>query len=193
MGRLTKITLRKRQKYGLAPESASIRRKNIRKPRLSAYGERLEQKQKLKLLYGVMEHQMTRYVKEAFNSQEDVQIQLMRRLENRLDNVVYRLGFAKTREQARQLVNHGHVLVDEQKVDIASYNVKQGQVITLRPKTLNKRFFAELLEANRKALTPVSFLSFEPNGGKVLSQPTPNDFEQSVDISKVLEFYRQKI
>jgi small subunit ribosomal protein S4 len=193
MARHTKITLKKRQKFGLAPESASIRRKNQVKPRKSAYGERLEQKQKLKLIYGVMEHQMTRYVREAFSGQEDAQAELMRKLENRLDNVVYRLGFGKTREQARQLVNHGHVLVDGSKVDIPSYSLKQGQVVSFKDKTLKKRFFSEQIEVNRKALNPVSYLSYEVGSGRVLSSPQPVDFAQNVDISKVMEFYRKMI
>ncbi|MFA6513898.1 MAG: 30S ribosomal protein S4 [Patescibacteria group bacterium] len=193
MARHTKVTLKKRQKYGLAPESDSIRRKNIRKPKQSAYAERLEQKQKLKLIYGIMEKQMTRYVREAFNSQRDVQVELMQKLENRLDNIVYRLGLGKTREQSRQLVNHGHVLVNDKKVDIASYNVKQGEIITLRKKTIGKRFFLELVENNRKAIAQVSYLGYEANGGRVLGLPAQTDVEQNVDISKVLEFYRQKI
>lgn len=193
MARHTKITLKQRQKYGLAPESDSIRRKNIRKPKQSAYAERLEQKQKLKLIYGVMEKQMTRYVREAFNSQRDVQVELMQKLENRLDNVAYRLGFGKTREQSRQLVNHGHVLINDKKVDIPSYSVKQGEVISLRKKTISKRFFLELVENNRKAMAQVSYLGYEVNGGRVLGSPAQTDVEQNVDVSKVLEFYRQKI
>jgi small subunit ribosomal protein S4 len=193
MARHTKITLKKRQKFGLAPESASIRRKNQVKPRKSAYGERLEQKQKLKLIYGVMEHQMTRYVREAFNGQEDAQAELMRKLENRLDNVVYRLGFGKTREQARQLVNHGHILVNGAKVDIPSYSLKPGQIVSVKEKTLKKRFFSDQIEVNRKALNPVGYLEYITGSGRVLSASQPVDFAQNVDISKVMEFYRKMI
>ncbi len=191
MGRNLKTTLKQRQRFGLASESESIRRRNQIKPRKSAYGERLEQKQKLKFIYGIMERQMKRYAREAFNGQGDAQVELLRKLETRLDNVVYRLGFGKTREQARQLVNHGHILVDGKKVDIPSYSLKQGQTISLRAKTLSSKIFSSQIEINRKDMTPVSYLEYQTNAGRFLSLPTQIDFAQNVDISKVLEFYRK--
>lgn len=189
MGRYIKVKLKTRQKLGLASPEESIRRKNQVKTRKSAYGERLDQKQKLKIIYGVMERQMKRYVKEAFNSKGDQQVALLQKLEMRLDNVSYRLGFGKTREQARQLVNHGHILVDGKKVDIASYCLKIGQVVSLKSKTQGKRIFAEAIEINRKALTPVSYLEYEKESGRFLSLPAKADLAQNVDISKVMEFY----
>ena len=165
MARYIKVKLKTLQKYDLAPAEASIRRKNKIQTRKSAYGERLDQKQKLKIIYGVMEGQMKRYVREAFNSQGDPQLELLKKLEMRLDNVAYRLGYGKTRSQARQLVNHGHVLVNDKKVDIPSYLLKIGQTISLRKKTLNKRNFSETIENNRKTLTSVSYLDYKKDSG----------------------------
>lgn len=134
---------------------------------------------------------MKRYVKEAFNSQGDPQIDLLQKLEMRLDNVSYRLGFGKTREQARQLVNHGHILVDGKKVDIPSCLLKIGQTVSLRKKTLAKKTFLDQVALNLKALTPVSYLKYENNSGRFLSLPAKADLAQNVDISKVMEFYSQ--
>lgn len=188
-----KVTLKKRQSLGLASKEDSIRRRNEIKKRKSAYGERLEQKQKLKIIYGIMEHQMTRYVREAFNSQEDPQLELMRKLESRLDNVVYRLGFAKTREQARQMVNHGHILVDGHKVDIPSYSLKQGQTISLKSKMAAKQSFLESIKKNRQDISQVSYLEYSDTSGRVLNTPQPTDFVQNVELPKVLEFYRKMV
>ena len=193
MARYPKTTLRNRQRFGLAAESESIRRRNQIKPRKSAYGERLEQKQKLKFIYGVAERQMKRYAKEAFNSKNDPQIDLLQKLETRLDNVVYRLGFGKTREQARQLVNHGHVLVDNEKVDIPSYLLKPGQEISLRSKSLKNKAISEQIEANRKELSPVGYLEYKVSAGRFLSQPGKIDLANNVDISKVLESYHNLV
>ncbi len=193
MARYIKVKLKTLQKYDLAPAEASIRRKNKIQTRKSAYGERLDQKQKLKIIYGVMEGQMKRYVREAFNSQGDPQLELLKKLEMRLDNVAYRLGYGKTRSQARQLVNHGHVLVNDKKVDIPSYLLKIGQTISLRKKTLNKRNFSETIENNRKTLTSVSYLDYKKDSGVFVSLPAKDDLAQNVDISKVMEFYRNII
>ena len=140
-----------------------------------------------------MEGQMKRYVREAFNSQGDPQLELLKKLEMRLDNVAYRLGYGKTRSQARQLVNHGHVLVNDKKVDIPSYLLKIGQTISLRKKTLNKRNFSETIENNRKTLTSVSYLDYKKDSGVFVSLPAKDDLAQNVDISKVMEFYRNII
>ena len=136
---------------------------------------------------------MKRYVREAFNSQGDPQLELLKKLEMRLDNVAYRLGYGKTRSQARQLVNHGHVLVNDKKVDIPSYLLKIGQTISLRKKTLNKRNFSETIENNRKTLTSVSYLDYKKDSGVFVSLPAKDDLAQNVDISKVMEFYRNII
>lgn len=189
MARYTKIPLKRLQKVGLASPSESIRRRGQKRPRLSSFGERLEQKQKLKYIYGVMERQMKRYVREAFNSRQDPQMELLIKLESRLDNVVYRLGFGKTRSHARQLVNHGHILVNDKKVDIPSYILKPGERVSLQAKTWNKEKFREQIEHNRGILSSVSYLEYEPNAGRFVSIPIKEDLALDVDISKVMEFY----
>ena len=191
MAKYIKPKLKTLQKYGLAPESKSIRRKLQKPIRKSAYGERLEQKQKLKIIYGVMERQMRRYVREAKKSKNDPQSDLLQKLETRLDNVAYRLGFGKTIGQARQLVNHGHVLVNDKKVDIPSYALKPGERISLNDKILRKKIFSEQVESNRKNLSPVGYLEYEINAGRFLSVPDKNDLAKNVDISKVMEFYHR--
>ena len=105
-----------------------------RRGKISEYGLQLAEKQKAKFLYGVSERQFRRYFKEAARMKGNTGENLIILLERRLDNVVYRMGFATTRRQARQLVSHGHILVDGKKVNIPSYLVKPGQKISLKKK-----------------------------------------------------------
>jgi small subunit ribosomal protein S4 len=99
--------------------------------KISKYGEQLLEKQRLKAYYGIMEKQMTRYVKRAFKSRDIPGDELIRLLETRLDNLVYRSGFAPTLRQARQMVVHGHIAVNTRKIDIPSYPVEAGEVLSL--------------------------------------------------------------
>ncbi len=108
-----------------------------RRAKISEYGMQLREKQKAKFMYGVSEKQFRRLFKEAARSEGNTGELLIQLLEQRLDNVVYRLGFATTRAFARQLVNHGHILVDGKRVDIPSYRVKPGQKIEIREKSKN--------------------------------------------------------
>ncbi len=189
MGRYLGPKLRKRQRFGLIGEEASIRRRGVQRPRKTGYGLILEEKQKLKFIYGLMEKQLRRYVSEVLKGKNDPQVALLQKLESRLDNVVYRLGLAKTREQARQIVNHGHVLVDNQRVDIPSYILREGQEIRLKDKSAKKVFFKELSVASRKENEPAGFLSYNELGGRFLHTPTEADLPKNVDMAKALEFY----
>lgn len=193
MARYIGPKLKKRQRFGLATEGESIRRKNPRTPRQSDYAQRLIQKQKLKFIYGVMEKQMKRYAREAFEGAGETPIELLRRLETRLDNVVYRLGLGKTREHSRQLVSHGHILVDEKKLDIPSYRVMPGQTINVQAKLLRKPRFSEQVELNRKEISVLGFLEYKKDGGRLLSVPSETDLPKDIDMAKVLEFYRRVI
>lgn len=193
MGRYLGPKLRKRQRFGLVGEEASIRRRGVQRPRKTGYGLILEEKQKLKFIYGLMEKQLRRYVSEVLKGKNDPQVALLQKLESRLDNVVYRLGLAKTREQARQIVNHGHVLVDNQRVDIPSYILREGQEIHLKDKSAKKVFFKELSVASRKENEPVGFLSYGELGGRFLHAPTEADLPKNVDMAKALEFYHNII
>ncbi len=108
-----------------------------RRSKLSEYGQQLQEKQKAKFMYGVSEKQFRNLFKEANRKEGNTGEILIQLLEQRLDNVVYRMGFATTRAFARQLVNHGHILVDGRRVDIPSYRVKAGQKIEIREKSKN--------------------------------------------------------
>jgi small subunit ribosomal protein S4 len=186
MGRYLGPKLRLRQRFGLAEASASIRRQGQFKSRKSGYGLILEEKQKLKFIYGLMEKQMRRYVAEAFAGQGDPRIML-------LDNVVYRLGLARTREQARQFVGHGHILVDNKKVDIPSYILREGQIISFNDKVAKKTIFKTLIETSRKEIEAAGFLSLEEGGGRFLHTPQEADLPKNVDMAKVLEFYHKML
>ncbi len=182
-----------RQKFGLAAAGETRRRQNQRPRKRSDYGERLLQKQKLKFIYGILERQMQRYAREAFKSTGEAPVVLMQRLETRLDNIVYRLGLGRTREQARQLVTHGHILVDGKKLDIPSYKVEPGQVIVFKPKTAKKNRIIEEIKNNRQAGVAMGHLQLEESGGRLLHLPAPADLPQDVDVPQVLEFYHNII
>lgn len=193
MGRYLGPKLRKRQLFGLAPESASIRRRGIRKAKKSDYGQILEEKQKLKFIYGILEHQMRRYAHESLSSGRDAQIVILQKLESRLDNVVYRLGLAKTREQARQFVSHGHILVDDKRLDIPSYSLKPGQNVSFSAKMLKNHTFKQAIEKNRQEIEKSSFLLLDSTGGRFLNIPGAQELPKNVDIAKVLEFYHKTL
>lgn len=115
------------------------------KPGLSEYGLQLKEKQKIKLDYGVRERQFAKYVKETEKKTgEDRGVKLYEFLELRLDNIIFRLGFANSRGEARQMVSHGHILVNDKKVNIPSFRVRLGDKITIRPQSKNKEIFKNL-------------------------------------------------
>ena len=117
-----------------------------RKKKSSEYGKQLIEKQKLRLMYGVNERQFQRLFLMASKSNEVTGIAFMRILESRLDNLVYRIGFARTRRAARQLVNHGHILVNGKKIDIPSYLCKPNDVISVKEASKDLKVIAEALE-----------------------------------------------
>ena len=182
-----------RQKFGLAAAGETRRRQNLRPRKKSDYGERLLQKQKLKFIYGILERQMQRYAREAFKSTGEAPVVLMQKLETRLDNIVYRLGMGRTREQSRQLVTHGHVLVDNKKVDIPSFQVSPGQTVVFRAKTAKKPRIAEEIKNNRQIGVAMAHLELDSFGGRLLHLPKPADLPQDVDVAQVLEFYHSII
>ena len=162
-----------------------------RPPPLSEYGKELKEKQKLKKLYNLREAQFRKYVKEVLRRVvEDPTTLLVKRLENRLDNVVFRLGFAKTRVQARQLVNHGHFLVNDGKVNIPSYQVKKDDKITILPKKLQKKIFQNL-SVTLKKHEPPSWLDLDKEKleGKVVGEPSVGEASLPIEIPAIFEFY----
>lgn len=177
------------KKFGLLPESPQEESgKHRRRRKISDYGLRLREKQKLKFIYGVLERQFRRYFEKAAKDPQNTEEVLIRLLECRLDNVAYRLGFAKTLSQARQLVNHGHMLVDGKKVDIPSYNIKVGQLVTLNAKALDIPFVRESLKETKPANVPV-WLERKGPIGKVKRLPEKEDLRTDIDISLIVEYY----
>ncbi len=160
-----------------------------RRKKVSEYGAQLKEKQKVKFIYGVQEKQFHKYYLKASNMKGITGDNMLRLLELRLDNVVFRLGLAKTRRMARQVVGHGHIRVNGQKVDIPSYQVKVGDVITLRPRSAESEMFKSLREGT-STLTP-KWLSFDaPNlTGNVAALPTREDIDLEVAENMIVEYY----
>ena len=159
----------------------------------SSYGKQLIEKQKVKHIYGIRERQLRRYVEEATRRKGDSGVYLQQILERRLDNVIYRLGFAITRAQARQLVSHGLFRVGEKKLSIPSYLAKVGDVIALKENKANKKIFIGLAERLAKLNLP-SWLTVDPEtrAGKVVSQPQDKDFDKIFDIKFIIEYYSSR-
>jgi small subunit ribosomal protein S4 len=160
-----------------------------RRQKIGAYGSRLLEKQKLRAFYGVAERQMRRYVTEALRRTGPTGTNLLQLLELRLDSVVYRLGFAPSIWAARQLVGHGHVLVDGKKVDIPSAQVKPGSSVTLSDKMKRSRQVA--VWAERGGILPPAYLELSENreAGKVVRLPERDEIPVPIDDRLIVEFY----
>ncbi|MCI0130772.1 MULTISPECIES: 30S ribosomal protein S4 [Enterococcaceae] len=157
----------------------------------SEYGMQLTEKQKLRHMYGLNERQFRNLFMRAGKIKEGKHgVNFMVLLEQRLDNVVYRLGLATTRRQARQLVNHGHVLVDGKRVDIPSYEVAVGQIISIREKSKDLTIIKDAVEST---LGRPSFVSFDAEKleGSITRLPERDELPQEVDESYVVEFYNK--
>ena len=160
-----------------------------RHKKVSEYGAQLKEKQKVKFVYGILEKQFHKYYLKAANMKGVTGDNMLQLLELRLDNVVYRLGLAKTRRMARQVVGHGHIRVNGQKVDIPSYSVKVGDVITLRQRSAEMEMFKVLREGTT-AVTP-KWLTFDaPNlTGTVNALPAREDIDLAIAENMIVEFY----
>ncbi len=156
----------------------------------SEYASQLQEKQKVKFIYGVLEKQFRSYYEKAVRMPGKAGDNLLIQLESRLDNVVFRLGYATTRREARQLVNHGHFTVNGKKVNIPSYQVKPGMVIELKESSRKIERFKENVEANSSIAVP-RWLEFDPNNmvGKVVAAPTREDIEFPVEEHLIIELY----
>ena len=156
----------------------------------SEYATQLQEKQKVKFIYGVLEKQFRSYYEKAVRMPGKAGDNLLIQLESRLDNVVFRLGYATTRREARQLVNHGHFTVNGKKVNIPSYQVKPGMVIELKESSRKIERFKENVEANSSIAVP-RWLEFDPNNmvGKVVAAPTREDIEFPVEEHLIIELY----
>ncbi len=162
-----------------------------RRRKLTEYGIRLMEKQKLKFLYGgLREKQFKRYFDEASRSKGNTGQVLLQLLERRLDNVVYRLGFASTRRQARQWIVHGHFLVNGKKVDIPSYRVEVGDIIELKPSSRDIPQVLENLEnTDPRSVPPWLELDKDNYRGKVIDLPKDIQLEVPVNLQYIIEFY----
>lgn len=176
------------QKFALS-EARSGRTKK-RRGAMSDYNRQLIEKQKMRFSYGISEKQLRRYVDEALEKSEQPMASLMERLESRLDNVVYRLGIAKTRQQARQMVSHGHITVGGRKMTIPSYKVRQGDVIGVREGSKQIGLMNNFEERHSAQSIP-AWLSFDLKNlsGTVLARASYNPAETMFDPEQVLEYY----
>lgn len=163
-----------------------------RPPKVSVYGTQLREKQKAKRLYGVMERQFRNYFTKAKKEHGNTGEHLSRLLEMRLDNVIYRMGFAKTRPQARQMVTHCMFNVNGEKVNIPSYQVRVGDIVEIRGNKKDKKVFADLTD-RLKTHTPNSWLIREDLGkGKIVSVPAGEDLKEAFDPTLIVEFYSMR-
>lgn len=158
--------------------------------KLSQYAIHLREKQKVRRIYRIREEQFRRYVEMAKKQKGVTGDYLIQLLESRLDNVVYRAGFAASRDQARQLIRHGHFLVNDRKVDIPSYLTKEGDVISLREGSQGKKGIKEILATmeEQKGRLP-SWLSREDSRVRVISRPNPAEVEQTIQTNLIVEYY----
>mgnify|MGYP000895555361 CR=1 FL=1 len=156
----------------------------------SSYGKQLLEKQKAKIIYGMRERQFARFVAEATRLPGDSSVTLSRLLEQRLDNVIYRLGFASTRAQARQFVTHGMFMLNGIAMDIPSHLVREGDIITVRESKKKKGPFASAKETLEKKELP-SWLTVDAAAltGKVIGMPLPTDMEQVFDVKQIIEHF----
>lgn len=162
---------------------------NRPRKRLSEYGRQILEKQKLKAIYGVHERQLRRYLEDARRASGRTGERLLQLLECRLDNVVYRLGFAPTLPAARQLVNHGHIEVNGEKVDIPSMIVEVGDVVAVREKSKNLDLIVQSLAARAGAAPPYLSLDAEGRRGELLRVPAKEEIPVPVDENLIIEFY----
>lgn len=180
------------KKRPYAPGKLDSERKH--RSSVSEYGEQLRAKQKMRISYGLMEKQFALYAKKAMARHETGEgavspsLKLYRTLESRLDNVVYRAGFASTRALARQLVSHGHILVNGRRINIASHLVKVGDVVSIREGSKTAKVFAGL-EERLMGANPTHELVVDPKKFEATVKGEVREVEPMFDIQKVFEYY----
>ncbi len=200
IGPKNKIARRFGVNLGLKSEATKVARRlnqapgvhgpNKRRKSVSAFGKQLNEKQKAKFMYGIREKQFRAYVEKANAMSGDSGVNLQELLEMRLDNVVYRLGFALTRAQARQMVGHGMFTLNGKKMNIPSHIVRVGDVIEVKENKKKKKVFDGMAEKLQKHELP-SWVSNDPAAlsGKVLGTPKADDFEKVFDVKLIIEYY----
>ena len=195
MAKNTQPVLKRCKTLGLSPAVLGYSKSTKRQPKQSRrkqseYGMQLNEKQKVKFIYGVLEKQFHAYYEKAERKQGITGEILLQELERRLDNVVFRMGFANTRREARQLVNHAHFTVNGKRVNIPSYQVKPGDVVAVSEKSRSTTKFRSLLEENGKKACPKWIEkandSFE---GKIVAMPARDDIDYDVAEHLIVELY----
>ena len=193
MARNRQPILKKCRALGIEPMVLGVNKTSKRGFRPNAnrkpteYAVQLREKQKARFIYNVMEKQFRKLYEEANRKDGVTGLNLVEYLERRLENVVYRMGFAETRRQARQIVSHGHVLVNGRRVNIASYRVKVGDVISILENSKNLDLIKEAVEAaNVPAWMELDKAAFS---GKILQNPTKDDLDFDLDESLIVELY----
>ncbi|MBI2063032.1 MAG: 30S ribosomal protein S4 [Candidatus Yanofskybacteria bacterium] len=193
----TKLFLKGERSY--SPKSATVKRmyppgmhgKSFRN-RISEYGSQLQAKQKIRNTYRMMERQFKNWVKDAIKSKQETGDTLIKKLETRLDNVVFRSGLAQSRDQARQLVNHGHIKVNSKKVSIPSCEVKIGDILKVREGSLKTKYFSVSLAQWLKKCEPPKWIELDKDTLtiKIVGLPTIQESGLEVkDIQLLIEFY----
>ena len=176
----------------LTPKCAMDRRRRImgRRRRVSDRGLQLREKQKARYSYGILERQFRRLFTQAEKQSGITGENLMVLLERRLDNVVYRLGFADSRSQARQLVQHGHIMLNGRRTDVPSCLVKEGDTISWKEESAKTEYYKQLVPSITGKMA-LNWLSLDKQNlvGRVLSLPTPDDIDAKFDSKTIVEYY----
>lgn len=199
MSRYTGPAFRKSRRLGFSTlENGKDLRKRTSAPgqhgtsrkKLSEYGIQLQEKQKVRIMYGLTEKQFRKTFEAAGKKKGMHGVNLLIMLESRLDNLVYRMGLAKTRRASRQIVNHGHILVNGKRVDIPSYQVKPGDTISVRESSLNHPVIKECLE---NTTNRVSFVTFDDKkmNGTYVRYPEREELNAEINESLIVEFYNR--
>ncbi|MBP1567778.1 MAG: 30S ribosomal protein S4 [Oscillospiraceae bacterium] len=194
---INKEPLLKKCKYlGISPMVMGVSKDTKRKAdqgnrkKLSEYGMQLKEKQKLKFIYGVLEKQFYHYFEIAEKQQGQAGTNLITILESRLDNVVFRMGLATTRRESRQLVTHGHFSVNGKRIDIPSYRIKPGDVISLRENSRKSTKFKEIVELTNGRVVPLWLeANKEDFSAKVVRMPVKEDLDYEVEEHLIVELY----
>lgn len=195
MGKSTQPILKRCKALGVSPtvlgydKETKRNQKEVRRKK-SEYGTQLNEKQKVRFIYGVLEKQFAKYYEKAAKSSGITGETLLQILESRLDNVVFRLGFAKTRDEAKQLISHGHITVNGGKVDVSSYLIKAGDVIAIKEASRSMKGINAIIEKSANRVVPAWLeLDKDNYSGKVLSLASRNDIDYAVKEQLIVEFY----
>ena len=188
--------LKRCRTLGVSPAAMGYSKQSNRNPggkrrtKKSEYGTQLTEKQKVKFVYGIQEKQFRNYYDKAARAEGNTGEVLLQELERRLDNVAYRMGFANTRREARQLVGHGHFTVNGQRVDVPSYQVKPGDVVAVCEKSRNSTKFKTLVEELGKNPTP-KWIEKEAGSfeAKIAAMPARDDIDYEVNEQLIVELY----